>query len=532
MSKKSKRPSRANRERRNSPLESHIQDGRVFKAPFMAVGNFETVDWARDYWPDMIWICTVVHYSGQHDGLRLCARVLDVVDEVAASYVSSLEEREKPVFDGRLTGFEQVPEDLREAVIGELERTGIYKRAFPKEFARVLALYPSAPGRWLAEPWFRRDESVSLDREVALGYLSPVRVESAFHQSQLATDAKFIVLRQFVKAGKLRLPDPLPAGFALLSRYPENLTDEEMRRARPTIRATWHMLAKSGDESRATSGPMWAREFWRANWYLFPCAEDSSESGEKADEAPELRAMLSESLARVENAGRSFLDIAKATDPDLYAPDRYEVLTGIAMRAVRLVRATLATPVLWSEEFVLQMTRIVVEALIVMKWLIHENNQELYVKYKDYGRGRLKLLKLHSEEYLESLEDRAPDGLKTYIDFLDAEVNSEINEEFQNIDTRSTFSGKTMRDMAFRIGMEREYRLYFAPGSAATHGEWPILDRYSLSRCPNPLHGGHRRPHDSEWIAVNPESVSSMMEILDRILETYRSAMMRASNSE
>ena len=69
------------------------------------------------------------------------------------------------------------------------------------------------------------------------------------------------------------------------------------------------------------------------------------------------------------------------------------------------------------------------------------------------GAGRLKLLKLHLEECVDSQDD-PPSELQEYLSYLDGEVNREIGEEWQNISIEATFSGVSARDMAIEVGMD------------------------------------------------------------------------------
>jgi hypothetical protein len=57
-----------------------------------------------------------------------------------------------------------------------------------------------------------------------------------------------------------------------------------------------------------------------------------------------------------------------------------------------------------------------------------------------------------------------------------------------------TFGGIDIRKMAIAAGSEIEYRLTYAPMSAVAHSEWPMLTRYAMERCMNPLHRFHWLP--------------------------------------
>ncbi|MFN2524871.1 MAG: DUF5677 domain-containing protein [Actinomycetota bacterium] len=188
-----------------------------------------------------------------------------------------------------------------------------------------------------------------------------------------------------------------------------------------------------------------------------------------------------------------FLSTAQVVDPDLYDPARFEVLTGITLRGLRAVHKAAADPSGWSGEHGFPLLRQVVEALIVLRWLVQKEDPAMYERFKDFGRGRLKLWMLHVRSYIDAADD-VPDEMRELDDFLSSEVNQDIWEEFQDIDLGGTFTGIDARKMAQAVGMEREYQLLFAPASSTTHGEWSALDRYVLRRCLNPLHAWHRVP--------------------------------------
>ena len=121
--------------------------------------------------------------------------------------------------------------------------------------------------------------------------------------------------------------------------------------------------------------------------------------------------------------------------------------------------------------------------------------------------------------------DDPPDELEEYLAYVDQEVNSEIREEYQNISIESTFSGVSARAMAIEVGMEREYRLLFAPASSDTHGEWSSLDRDVLERCRNPLHGGHRIPRISLAIPVGAHLVETIVGLPETLVSEYKAAI-------
>ncbi|MEW6477168.1 MAG: DUF5677 domain-containing protein [Actinomycetota bacterium] len=485
----------------------------------LTVPNLSLSSWLKDALPDFLWLCA---HIADHPlrGMYLVTRALDVVDDVLKEHGTETSSW------GRLTQFEGFPVEVRSPVLDALEGEGIYEQAFPEEFAHALGMYPDAPGRWLLDTWRRR--GLSVDPEVAQRYLAPIIAESFHGQHLVPTRAKFVYIRGVVKAGRLHVPaeSDMPE---LLSRYPERLTEQERSKTEPAIRATFGaMLDLDGD---AEVRREWCQRFWRSNWSLYSCISPESPylgGGEPQDRA-DVAAVLAHFRDASEQLRRRLEEVALRIDPDLYTPDRYEVLTGIATRVIRLVEGAAGAPLLWTDEYGAMLMRSVVEAKILIRWLDHKADPRLYTRFKDYGRGRLKLLKLHAEEYADSLED-VPDHLARYLEHLDAEVNADVWEEFQEISIDKTFSGVTARQMAIDVGLKSDYDFVFAPASGTTHGDWTALDRYALVRCRNPLHMWHRIPNFDVAVLVDPSVMQTVVAMADDVIDEYNAALVRTGN--
>jgi hypothetical protein len=488
----------------------------------LTVPNLQQVRWQKVILPDMLWLCSIISSNDEVLGMHACMQTLDVIDDVLAAHEIGSDDNDAVVIDGRLTTFEQVPVDIRGEIIDCLEANGLFEICVSERFSHALGMYPSAPGRWLIERRLR--DGLSIDWEEAHRYLAPIIAESSHGQDRVPTRAKFIALTRQVKAGKILLPTSMESTADLLSRYPNQLSEDDLKKADSTIRAMFTAFsAVGGSEGGLSRSEEWGRVFWRSNWRIYPCsiADDASFLDNDLNPISATQQQFYDSIQRLHH---SFLEAAQRTDPDLFEPDRYEVLTGITLRALRLVVAASLSPILWSGEHGFPFIRSLVEARIIFRWLTKKDDAAIYSRFKDYGRGRLKLLKLHLEDYADTLDEPPPD-LAAYLAYLDAEVNQDVGEEWQNISIESTFSGVSARDMAGEVGMEREYRLVFAPASSATHGEWSSLDRYVLVRCQNPLHGGHRIPRSSLATPIGASFVQTMLDMASDLVSDYMKAI-------
>jgi len=477
----------------------------------------------------MLWLCSVISQHGD-EGMLLAAKFIDRVESVidAAAADGRVEKPEDLLLGGELTSFEQVPEELRSEIIDALRRDDIYEEGVPGVLARVLGKYSDMPGAWLLNGWRRREQIISPD--VQERYLAKMVLDSSTGRTAVATRAKCMILRARFKARKIVLtPEISDEWMDILPRYPNRVTEEERRRIEPSIRAAFLAFSgeKYGSSPDGSDGPAlaWAKTFWRQNWKLYKCKTSSDQASDSDMRASKgtITAAQREWHTELDDLQKIFDQTAQHVDPDLYNPDRYEVLTGITLRMLRSLSVLIGYPALWTMEHGSSITRALLESRIVLKWLFQRNDPELFARFKDYGRGRIKLLKLHLEEYRDSLTDPPPD-LDRNIEYLNVLVNQDIWEEFQDISIEGNFAGIDTRKMAEQVGLLSEYRLLFAPASASVHGEWGALDQYVLSICENPLHRHHRIPRSDLSIRLGPELVESAISIASQLVGDYAQA--------
>lgn len=167
---------------------------------------------------------------------------------------------------------------------------------------------------------------------------------------------------------------------------------------------------------------------------------------------------------------------------------RGEVLLGFASRLWRLTKYVCCNPMLWSDARAAYEIRAIVDSCIVSRWFLLQA-PDAFDAYVAYGRGQLKLYKLHAE----NLADIVGDGsLDAFLKDLGDLVNTDVLEEFQRINVGGAFPGTTLRAMAEIAGVKTLYDLRYQPLSAEAHGQWDSLMIRDLAESTDPLHDGHR----------------------------------------
>lgn len=488
-----------------------------------------SVPWLRDVFPSLIWPCAVLTSSGLAQGSELIGEVLERLNP----FVNAPEQVEGqssvgPVLDGTLQAFDLIPEQRRAHAMAALKSDDLYEEAFPWLLVRALSKYTDVPGAWLLDGWAGNEQIVAADAPET--FLATVVTDAWHGQSEVATRAKMLYIREYMRAGKLHFSDQI-SYVRLLPKYPNGLTENERGIVDSSMRATFGaMWGGLGETDPGEKPQTWAASFWRQNWALYDCLSEpvgsptthasATSEADASPTQPPWRAAQDDWEEQVHKIAAHFYTAQAEADPDLYAPDRNEVLTGITNRHLRATEAMVAFPGLWSAEHGAATVRSLVEGRILQKWLLHKNDADLFTKFKNYGRGHLKLHVLHLREYRDHL-DEPIEGLDETIQSMEALLNRDLMEEFQDISIEGNFAGTDTRKMAYAVGLIRDYRLVFAPMSANVHSEWIALDQYALVPCPNPLHRGHRIPNQDSRIVIGPEVVDLAISILDGMVSDY-----------
>jgi hypothetical protein len=488
------------------------------------------IRWLEDHVPNYIWAGGLV--AG--DPNRGFFRIVKVLDAICEALASSIEGFEADRLDGGLVGFESVPAAARAAVLDLLRARGISGLAAPDGFVQAIRLYPGAPGSWLAAA--AADSTSPPDPEKAERFLQTSIAAIASGRGPGATAVKALLFRQLITAGKLHLA-PDPALEDELIRYPGQVSEQERGRVESFLRASFAASRAAADpfERERTE---WAVQFWNANGRLYPClVRDHDEpEGEEPDleggEVSEPDAPSGDAFGEeISSVWAAFLEVALATDPGLYDPARHEVLSGLAARGLRTTLAVAAHPGLWVGEFSAPLLRSVSEVVVDLGWFCTPQGREASapLRFKEFGRGRLKLAKLHNEEFVDRFG--ANPLIDEILEGLDEEVNREVGEEWQDISLEATFTGSDLRKMAIAADMEWVYKLELGPMSSIVHSEWPTLTRYDMELCVNPVHRLHWLPRQDLTPSVRPMAGQAAVVLAKRVFQEYRRALSPAADA-
>jgi hypothetical protein len=522
--------------RRGSRLHQHkpAAGRKQVRQPPLRQLKMTELHWLDDMVPDFLWAAGVI--AGDPDkGLRRLARIVDVAEDARAAVAP---DRPEPI-DGSLTAFESLNDSERRVVADAIRTAGLASMAVPVGFVHAIGMYPDAPGSWLADLAAERPDHV--DPEIAEEWLNTAIATIAGGRDEGGTTIKATVVRQMLRAGRIHLAGDSGPPIDELTRYPDNVTADERGMVESSLRALFNSM-QGMNEERVAPRRAWAERFWNTNWQLFVCKVRADEApvdtetavpgglGTEAEAASDETMTTNEAelAERADTFGteiaeiwQNFLSTVATSDPRLYDPARSEVLTGLTAHALRLTIAVAAHPGLWIGEFSAGLLRSVSEVIVDLAWFDTAEGREPEAprRFKEFGRGRLKLAKLHAEE-LADRHERSP-MFEEVIESLDKEVNQEVGEEFQDISLEATFTGRDLRKMAIASGTDSLYKLQLAPMSSVVHSEWPTLTRYAMELCVNPVHRLHWLPRTSLTPALRPTAGQTAVVLAQMVFEAY-----------
>jgi len=474
MGRKSRKKNEHREANRPSDLSAHKRLGKTLVPPLASIPNLRTRSWINDGLPEYIW-ASLLLVAGPREA------VLEVFRELGQR-VHAL--GENAVTDVSLSGIAHDLPQSKETVVDFICQSPLAKAVLAP-----MLLFPSLPAR---QVW---EEAIHLDPPGdAWDRIAKSVLETLDHQSQMATDIRWLSVLPMVAAGRIRFPTEYANTIREIELYP-HLGDQ--RSVRPTIRSM--ELAVSG--SMASDYPRtWSGEFWIHCKRSTGCAPLGSYYPVAATSKGTTRKI-------VDDVHKTLLEHCLATSTTTAVDPKHDTTFGTALYAIQLVREAMAigASTSLSGRFVL---RGVLELFVTIAYLTKRNDDELWKSYRVYGSGQAKLSSLKIDASSEK-----PNGVS--VQTLEALANEDIWQEFLTIDLGHWDNSNT-RKMSEDAGVKDYYDRYYPWTSMYIHGHWGALRTTVFDTCANPLHRLHRIPR--ETVQAQPDILPDVVRLTDRIL--------------
>ena len=446
---KRKREAKKKQAKNYSALAKHKQTGRILKPPFLTLPNMRQSSWIDDRLPEMLWAALLVTHLPRELALEVFRRV--------AKLLEGKFEPNRPIDIGH-SGFAELAPELRTKV-AEL----VCSAPGARDVLRPLLLLDSLP---LRETWQAAigQQPTTEDWEVLR-----LAVAHVFdHQSQEATDCRWLRVLVMLVSGQLKLPTM--EMIRQIAYYPN---EGDQRSVRPFIRATEISFANHPNARQHT----WPRAFWAQCWrdtgciprelhVAVPVVSGGTTVQQVNTVAEELKA--------------HYLTTATTTSVDA----KHEAVFGLAAYAMSILRELLRVGAATGIMARLGL-RALLEMRITLAYLKKKNDDATWAEYRAYGVGQTKLAFL-------KLDDDAAQA----VGFVNAEeLNSLANEdrsaEFVAINL-GNWEGTNLRQMSEYAEAKAEYDSYYTWTSAYMHANWGAVRSTSYDLCLNALHRAHR----------------------------------------
>jgi hypothetical protein len=457
-----------------SGIEAHQRQKKVLVPPLMAIPGVALQSWVDDRLPEMLWCLLLISRFGRERALDRFRSVAALVPKLPA---------EKRTVRPTLSGLALLDSDVRQRFL-----SAICPDPETKNALRPLLLFEGLPAR---TEWASTIDQTPTteDWEAVKAAVLP----ALDHQSQEATDCRWVKVLFLVLSGQLHLPTKEHAREIL--EYPNFGLPQ---RVRPSIRSMEGMI----DQPRNTTSS-WPQSFWDQCLKDTPCETRHTMETEwypqVATTGRKVREVR-EALARHE---KSCLDTSNVDA-------RHDAVFGLGAYSLAILDELLSmgnsTAILGRLGL-----RTLLEIYVTLVHLKLRDDPALWTAYRQYGAGQAKLAFLKLDDPASSV----PSSVN--LEVLRQLANEDRWLEFVSIDL-GHWAARDLRKLSEDSGVKPDYDRLYPWTSAFTHGDWAAVRNSCFDLCINPAHRLHRRLRSDT--AELGDVVVDACELVDRILDT------------
>ncbi|HAT6346504.1 TPA: hypothetical protein JAJ28_004315 [Aeromonas hydrophila] len=464
---KNKRKNSSKSGKNRTRLLEHKKVGKQLQPGFAQLSDKITFSsWSDERLPEMLWAAIIRTIIDQDYAISEFRRVI--------SFVTNHKHKEK-LHDLTLSGIAKLEESIKDEFIEFLLQNKETANALT-----VLRLFETLPAR---NSWLKFLPNTEPDLELlmrSVGMCLP-------HQSQEATDCRWLKVMVRVASGKFHVPDMMLKDWI---GYPYA---GDQRSIRPSIRA-----CEMAQNPLVEHDLNWATDFWQDAWQNSPCLEIVLHNTQPLDDSICTKDELCIIRDKLE-AHWSETHSTTAIDA------KHDGIFGIAFYVLtildELVQGENRNGILGRLAL-----RTILECHINLRYLISEDNYELWKKWRTYGAGQAKLNALRFDELIEP-----PKFINT--ETIEAIASEDLWEEFINIELGS-WSNLDLRKLSEKAKVKDKYDQFYSWTSGYSHGTWGPIREVCFETCGNPLHRLHRYPKKK----VLPDTLYDACNLVNEVL--------------
>lgn len=446
-----------------------------------AVGNtLKLSSWAEERMPEYLWLGLILLHYGRTTGMQKAGNILS---EISKFFDTLSQPRMSKIFDLA---------DDKQKLVYEI----ICKHIEKEVLAPLTILYPNRLYPTFNEYFFIShllvEERISIVSE-AIKLFSP-------HQSNAATDLRFLALSLMIFSGKLHVMQGMESVISALSEYP--YTDHEneiMRMYRPTIRSM------EGGMNFDENNIDFSSKFWRDFGMMTPCNSIRIEFSENTTNYKEFT-----------NDCRKVIEYVFYSNKEKsLTEDKFDVILGSVNYALKIFdeinENSLGNSILGRHGI-----RTIIEVYIMLKYLLKRETEQpkIWEEYKLYGVSKYKLI------LLKARESNSIDMTSHFsVPIAEALVNEIKWEEFIDVDL-NYFDKQGIRDKSIDVGEKELYDLFYDYDSNFSHGLWGAIRESSMLHCSSADHQFHIVPdiYDNQNLPDAKSDSNKIMILLYTLL--------------
>lgn len=437
--------------------------------------------WSHGRLPEYLWIGLILNKYGRTIGLQKAMQVMSILHE-------TIPDIHTPRISCILSAEANIQQEFYKKICDVISKNTLS----PLTIVLTTSKYP------IFSKWFYDKDTSIIDR---INKIIEILKENLDHQTNKATDIRFLIVYFQVVSGKMHLLDNM---LQMLSRYP--ITDHAsdiMCSLRPMVRAAELSLLEF-----ETINYNYLENFWR-------CISEMTECEIYVIEFPQEKVNLDLYMEQLYEVFKYLSNLFISTNP---LNEKMKVILGIATYSYKRIKEAYEHN-LFNSISGRSCIRILIENYIMLKYLINQetDHPNIWSEYQIYGLGQYKLI---LTKYRDSSANE-----KSHFDYkyIEAIVNEYRYEEFIDMDTKY-FNSDNIRIKAEKVGEKDLYGLYYDYDSSYEHGLWGAIRETSLLKCINPAHQYHCVPDIDDNIvlkSVLPDCIMVMKKTIEFLNEIY-----------
>ncbi len=466
----------------HTPLKKYKQEGKKLTPPLAGL-NTVNASWINDRLPEMLWAVLITNYFERDVSLAIFRPILKLIEG-------------KEELDGvRHTDIAKYSSEFRKQFIAHI----LSQHEELKIALRPLLLFEDLPAY---KDW-KKALDTEPDGEKDGSALAWAVDEVLFHQTQKATDCRWVKLMGMILTGKIKFMSNQVDMLEEILEYPNK---GDQRKVRPSIRSMEIGFVDLKDLTE------WPKTFWDVCYQVTSCIPEINQESEATIER--IRAEMSDDKKHYNKLVPSirdalinkFFETSKTTSIDA----KHEATFGLTLYALDTFIENII--LLGSNTITGRVTaRIIFESYITLAYLLKKetDGEPLWDAYRDYGVGQASLIKRKYEE--EKYETDIVDMKK-----MDMIANEDRWSEFVRINV-GQWDETDLRKICIYIGEKNLYDKYYSYTSGYVHANWAAVREAAFQKCLNPLHRGHRVP--SYGLMILPSVNEDSRELLNKMLK-------------